>query len=220
MIRFAVLLCLPLLAACATTGEGPQTGALSEAGAAQEQNLYLDVIANLQKRDLHHAALAHLDEHDRRYGATPASARRRAESLLAVGETEKAEQAYLALVPRTEDGSAHAGLGAVYARQSRWREAQAAFEEAVKREPTRPGYLNNLGFALLRNDNRAAAEFRLRQAEQLDRESEEIRNNLISVLFADGRKEEAETRLTAVADRGQRDTIRRRAQKIARGEEG
>jgi Flp pilus assembly protein TadD len=221
MTRFAILLCLALLAACANPGNGPETGGdpATLSDAQRERALYLDLIAGLQKRDLHRAALAHLDEYDRRYGPSETSARRRAEALLAVGENARAEEAFLALVPVAKDGSAYAGLGATYARQSRWREAQAAFEEAVKREPTRPGYLNNLGFAMLRNGDIRGAEFRLRQAEELDQGSDEIRNNLTAVLLAGGRREDAETRLAAVADRGQRDTIRRQAQRIARGEE-
>ena len=223
MMRFAWLLCLPLLAACghlegALMGDGAQLSDTSEAG--REKALYLDVIGNLQKQNLHRAALAHLDEYDRRYGGSETSARRRAESLLAVGEDAQAERAWLALLPQVTDGAAYNGLGMVYARQQRWAESRANFEAAVQREPTRASYLNNLGYALFRAGERDRAGFRLRQAEELDPASGEIRNNLVTVLFADGRTAEAEQRLETVADRRQRDTIRRRAMRLAKGEEG
>jgi Flp pilus assembly protein TadD len=222
-MRFAWLLCLPLLTACGTLqnlsmGAESQLADTSEAG--REKALYLDVIADLQKQRLHRAALAHLDEYDRRYGPSETSGRRRAEALLAVGEDAQAEREWLALLPKVADGGAYNGLGQVYARQGRWSEAQANFEAAVQREPTRAGYLNNLGYALFRAGSRDRAAFRLRQAEELDPASDAIRNNLVTVLFADGRAPEAEQRLEAVADRRQRDTIRRRAMRLAKGEEG
>ncbi|WP_159998427.1 tetratricopeptide repeat protein [Roseomonas sp. 18066] len=210
-----------LLSGCGTLGLGGDSlaaGNAPESTGPRERGLYLDLIAGLQQRDLHRAALAHLDEFDTRFGATADTSMRRAESLAAIGEDARAEATFRARLGRGDDGPAQNGLGMLAGRRGRWAEAVAAFTAALAKQPTSTRYLNNLGYALYRAGQAEEAEFRLRQAEELDPASGEVRNNLILVLMANRRRDEAERRLAQIADTGLRDTVRRRAETLLRGE--
>ncbi|WP_424135090.1 tetratricopeptide repeat protein [Roseomonas chloroacetimidivorans] len=218
---FLSLLILPLLGGCAELAASLDTMSLSSEGrndgptGPQERDLYLDLIAGLQEKDLHRASLAHLDEYDKRFRPTARSLRLRAEAYTVVGPDSLAVATWKQLIGTADEAAAYNGLGRIYAGAGQWDDASDAFRSAVAKEPTNARYVNNYGFALLRAGNREQAEFRLLQAEELDRDNAEIRSNVILVLLANGKSTEADARLARIADAGARANLRRDAVRVA-----
>lgn len=197
MKRMATILCLAgWLSGCGTGLDSLPSlslgGARSDSDAGQAQTLYLDLIKGLQQRGLHRAALAHLDEFDRLHGRHPQASLLRAESLAQVGEDAAAWTAFQGLLRGPQAAAARHGLGLLAGRGERWPEAVTEFNAALALEPTSTRILNNLGYALLRSGDMTAAEFRLRQAAELEPGNGGVRNNLALLLAATNRNAEAE----------------------------
>lgn len=182
--------------------------------AGQPQALYLDLIAGLRQRDLHRAALAHLDEYERIYPSTPATQLLRGQSLLELHDDQAALAVFRQITRGPEVAAAQAGMGTAAARSGQWGQAVEAFTAATRLEPTNPRFLNNLGYALLRSGNTAQGEFRLRMANELAPNSAEIRNNLALLLLASNRRAEGERLLTQMPSAEARAALRREAAQI------
>lgn len=180
----------------------------------QPQALYLDVITGLRARGLHRAAIAHLDEYERRFARTPATALLRAQSLLEINDDQAALTVFQSIRSGPEAAAARAGTGTVMARQNDWDRAVEAFTAATQLEPTNPRFLNNLGYALLRQGNSGQGEYRLRMASELDPASAEIRNNLALLLLSSNRGPDGERLLAQTPSPEVRAAIRRAAAQI------
>ncbi len=164
------------------------------------KKLYLTMIADMRTRGRPWAALAHLDEFDRLYGRDAQAAVLRGDALLDVEDLAGAEAAYRGQLKGAEAAPAYRGLGRIASRRQDWPEAAKMFAEAVRRAPTTPNYVSDLGYALLKSGDRQGAVFRLRQAHDLAPEDPVIRNNLILALNALGDEaavKEATARLSA-----------------------
>ncbi|MDB5412250.1 MAG: hypothetical protein JWR10_585 [Rubritepida sp.] len=217
-IALAGSLSLVLLSGCSSLGldfsrmRGGEAPAPQAAG--QPETLYLDLITGLRGRGLHRAALAHLDEYERLYERTPATLLLRGQSLLDIRDDAAALEVFRQITSGPEAAAAQAGIGTAAARIERWDLAVEAFTEAVRREPTNPRYLNNLGYALLRSGNAREGEFRLRMAGELDPNSAEIRNNLALLLLATSRRPDGERLLALMPSAEARAALRREAAQI------
>jgi tetratricopeptide (TPR) repeat protein len=151
------------------------------------RQLFLGVVAALRQQGRASAALAFLDDYDRSYPNDPRAQRLRADCLMDVGQQAAAEPIYRRLLDGPEEAAAQAGLGQAAAAGGRWAEAARAFGQAAKLEPSTVRYLNNQGYALLRANDAAQAEFVLRKAAQLDPGNLQTRNNLILCLEREGK---------------------------------
>jgi len=151
------------------------------------RQLFLGVVAALREQGRASAALAFLDDYDRSYPGDPRAQRLRADCLMDVGQQAAAEPIYRRLLGGPEEAAAQAGLGQAAAAGGRWAEAARDFGQAARLEPSTVRYLNNQGYALLRANDAAQAEFVLRKAAQLDPENLQTRNNLILCLEREGK---------------------------------
>lgn len=225
MRRMAAPFALSLLAGCSSLplpsisfgGNSPprrDVEATAPLPPGQPEALYLDMIRGLRERGMHRAAIAHLDEYERRFRRTPGTTLLRGQSLLAIDDDQAALTVFRTITSGPEAAAAKAGIGTVMGRAGQWDRAVEAFTAATQIEPTNARYINNLGYALLRQGNTEQGEFRLRMASELDPSSAEIRNNLALLLLASNRRADGEQLLQQMPDGEARAAIRRAAAQI------
>ena len=120
----AALLCaaaLGALGACASQpggyglGEAAQTQLDQQRQQAKKDTpdsaqVYLSMIEQMQQKGLYFASLAHLDEYERKYGATPHTTLLRADALRVTGQPERSAEVYRTLLstPLAAQGNAAA----------------------------------------------------------------------------------------------------------------
>lgn len=176
-----VLACLAN-AGCQTIGGAPPPrAALSPTELRNDQrtrDLYLSIIVQLVQYEKYHAALAHIDEFERLYGATPRSRGLRADAWLALGELGNAEKEYSAIAKGPLAGVGRHGLGSVAAGRADWPAAVTYFEQAVREEPTNTRFLTDLSGAYLKVGRSNDADFALKKAQEL---SPDVRGLLSSL---------------------------------------
>lgn len=207
----AVALCAALLAGCSS---GPTMGAYGAPSAAAlmqaQQNdeekaklakpdtreLYLSMIRQVQDQGSYFASLAHIEQFRMQFGSAPDVDILRADALRETGQPDAAEQAYRQLLGSTEAAAAWHGLGLVAAQRKDYAGATQALREAVSRAPTQAFYLSDLGFALLRNGEPAAARVPLAQAAELQPDSKKVLSNLAVYLLVTGDRSRADAMMT------------------------
>jgi len=178
--------------------------AAADLDAQRSKRLYLDIIHRLRDDGKSHAALAYLDDFDKRYPGDAQAQLLRADCLLAVGRPAQAAALYNALVDGDYRADAQAGLGNVAAQSGNWAAAVNAYRAAVAADPVRAALRNDLGYALLKYGQRDDALFVLRQARELAPGDARIRNNLLLALEATGHGDEAAQVVAAIGDDGER----------------
>jgi tetratricopeptide (TPR) repeat protein len=149
---------------------------------AHSRTLYLSVIEELIKSDKAHAALAHLDEFDREYGASAPSEKLRADAWFAIGDMGKAEAGYRSILGGPLASFGKHGLGRIAAMRADWASASEQFGAAVLEQPTNPKFLNDYGCSLFRLGRMAEAETALRKAHELAPHDREISENVLVYL--------------------------------------
>ncbi len=175
------------LAGCQTSGRvpaaaiSPQTGLDAKAD-ERAHGLYLSVIGQLIENEMYHAALAHLDEFEHRYGMTATSHRLRGDAWLALGAFDDAEREYETIAQGPLAGFGSHGLGRVAAARENWTLASIYFERAARVQPTNIGFLNDFGCALYRLGRFDDAKFQLEKAAELSPSDLEVSVNLKTVL--------------------------------------
>ncbi len=182
--------------------------------AAKSRKLYLITIDKIAK-DRPLAALAYLDDYDRRFKGDPKASLLRADCLMRVGERTAAEQVYRTLLgggrgklADMDQGAGWAGLGRVLAARGQWVEAVSALNEAVAKQPINTAFISDLGYAQMMAGDSRGAVFRLRQARELAPQDAMVRNNLILALWAAGETRESEQMLQALSDPDERQELR------------
>jgi len=182
------------------------------AGEKQERSrtLYLSVIEELIKSGKAHAAMAHLDEYDRSYGAGPTSQRLRADAWFALGDMAKAEAGYQSVLTGEQAGYAKHGLGRIAAAHDDWAGASQRFDAAVKEQPTNPRFLNDLGCSLFRTGHFAEAEFTLRKAHELSPGDEEVIDNILVLLAKSNGAARLDDVFADIADPAERTRLKER----------
>jgi tetratricopeptide (TPR) repeat protein len=146
------------------------------------RDLYLSIIVQLVQYEKYHAALAHIDEFERLYGATPGSRGLRADAWLALGELGNAEKEYSAISKGPLAGMGHHGLGSVAAGRGDWPGAVTYFEQAVREEPTNTRFLTDLSGAYSKVGRSNDADFELKKAQELSPASNGDARRLLSSL--------------------------------------
>lgn len=169
------------------------------------RSLYLQLIHQARADGRPRAAIAYLDDFDRRYPGDRDARILRVNSLLDLNDLNGAEAA-AAVLP---DGGGSAVRGHLLAARGRWSEAIAPYSQAVQASPADPMLRNALGFAQLRAGLATEAAESLRGAVDLSPGTPVIRNNLLLALKVAGQNAEAEALLSTIRDEPHRDALRR-----------
>ncbi|MFC0204663.1 tetratricopeptide repeat protein [Novosphingobium soli] len=209
MIRF--LLPAMVLAGAGLTAAPVGAAELTHdaASEASTRGLYLALIRQARTDGRPRAAIAYLDDFDRRHPDDRDAQILRVNCLLDLSRVDEARRA-LARIPASDhSGAALAIRGHVMAAQGDWTGASAQYTAALQASPADPFIANALGYALLRAGQAQAAVEALRSAGDLAPDDAVLRNNLILALTVSGRLGEAEALLARVQDGGERSRLRR-----------
>jgi len=155
------------------------------------KGMYLGLIRQMQEQGMYFASLAHIDAYEQQNGSTPEVQRLRADALRETRQVEAADTAYRKLLTSPEAAAAWHGLGLMAAQNGDYKAATTSLREAVKREPTNPVMLSDLGYALLRSRDIAAARVPLAQAAELAPDNRKMIGNLALLLLVSGDAEKA-----------------------------
>jgi len=198
---FAIALVAVLAGGCASNSaklyaqqnEAAQLRQQAEEKAPTPDNkgMYLGLIRQMQEQGMYFASLAHIDAYEQQNGSTPEVQRLRADALRETSQAAAAEVAYRKLLNSPEAGAAWHGLGLLAAQNSDYGNAITSLREAVKREPTNPVMLSDLGYAMLRSGDFAAARVPLAQAAELAPDNRKMIGNLALLLLVSGDAERA-----------------------------
>ena len=137
----------------------------AQAGEAPDmRGLYLQLIHQARADGRPRAALAYLDDFDRRYPGDGEARLLRINSLLDLGQIDAAEA--VPLPAETADGGVSAARGHLLAARGRWSEAAACYGQASRASPADPLLRNALGYLSLRHvwGGRRRGERRSRRA--------------------------------------------------------
>lgn len=167
--------------------------------APSTRGLYLQLISQARADGRSRAALAYLDDFDRQYPDDLDARILRINSLLDLGDVDKAETAAAAL-PSGNDGRLSQIRGHLLVARGRWDDAVPLYQAAIRANPADAMLRNALGYAQLRAGRYAAAIETLRGAADLAPGEAVIRNNLALALTLDGRTAQAAEILRPVTE--------------------
>ena len=178
-----------------------------------DQRMYLELVHKMVAQGQYHAALAHLDQLEKRTSA-PQTRYLRAEALRYAGQMHEAESLYRSLSTGCMAGYGLHGLGLLAAEGGRLEQAEDFLRQAVRERPVDAESHNDLGMVLLLRGQRQSAREEFLTAAELDRKSLLPVENLIVLMLAEKQDEDAH-RLAAqrglnaqdlarLAERGQR----------------
>jgi Flp pilus assembly protein TadD len=219
-------LCVVLLGACTTQAGGYGLGdaALAQQDQQRQQakqdapdsaQVYLSMIEQMQQKGLYFASLAHLDEYERKYGATPHTTLLRADALRVTGQPGKSAEAYRSLLGTPLAAQGYRGLGLLAGAKGDFATAAQQLAHAVEASPTEAGLLSDLAYARLREGDIAGARVPMMEAAELDQKNPTIVSNLALYLLADGQVRNANGYMDAQnMPRATRDAVRRDAEAI------
>jgi Flp pilus assembly protein TadD len=193
------------LGGCASTGGyGLDARAVAqheaEAAAASaerkpdNQATYLTLIRQMQQKDLYFASLAHIDAYVKQYGNDPDVELLRANALRETGQDAAAANLYREVAQSSTPVAAAAwyGLGLIKGHAGDYAVAVADFQEAVRRDPTKVDYLNDLGYASLQLGDDAGARVAIAKAAELAPQNPKVVANLAVYLLTRGENARAE----------------------------
>ena len=166
------------------------------------RHLYLQLIQQARADGRPRAAIAYLDDFDRRYPGDGDARILRVNSLLDLGDVDAAEAAALSV-------QAPAIRGHLLAARGHWAQAIPLYRHAIAASPADPLLRNALGYALLRAGSPAEAIEALRAARDLAPADHIIRNNLLLALSVGGQRTEVEATLRQIRDGATQEALRR-----------
>lgn len=170
------------------------------------RNLYLQLIDQARADGRPRAAIAYLDDFDRRYPGDVQARVLRVNSLLDLNDVSGAEAAAASLPGGPESSAVR---GHLLCARERWAEAAALYRQAIGTSPADALLRNALGYALLRAGETAPAVEALRGALDLAPADRAIRNNLLLALTVSGQRAEADAMLRQIRDGGEQESLRR-----------
>jgi Flp pilus assembly protein TadD len=178
--------------------ERAELQALAEKSATAEKTpqleteaAYLQVVAQLQGKQLWFASFAHLDVLESKWAPSDASQLLRADALRHMGLAPESQAIYQKLVSGTKAGKALHGLGLLAAQSKHYELAVRQLSAARDLTPTDAVLLSDLGFALLNTAQAAAARIPLMQAAQLQPANVRIQSNVALYLVLHGEGQDA-----------------------------
>lgn len=209
----ASMLVAGLLAGCVSSPGNPD--AVVRAATPQDTaRLQTELVQDMMAKRQYFAALAHLEDVERRAGVTPQSALLRAQCLRHTDQLAEAEAVFRSLLDSPLAGEAEHGLGLILAR----RDLAAAvrhLSRAVRLQPTDARARNDLGYALMLSGRLDDARTQIATAQQLAPDDAKSRNNLIVLMHVMG-EADAAAQLENAADMppGLRQQLRRQAAEL------
>jgi Flp pilus assembly protein TadD len=186
---------IPLMLAATPAPDGP----------GSTRSLYLQLINQARADGRPRAAIAYLDDFERRYPGDADARTLRVNALLDLGDIEAAETA-AATLPNGGGSAIHGHLSAA---RGRWAEAVSFYQQAVAASPADPMLRNALGYAQLRAGEPESAIESLRGALDLAPATAVVRNNLLLALIAGGQAPLVSAMLDQIRDGRERDLLRR-----------
>ncbi|HLF97136.1 MAG TPA: tetratricopeptide repeat protein [Methylococcaceae bacterium] len=159
-------------------------------GFTAEQRMYVELVHRMVTQGQYHAALAHLDQLEKRTIA-PQTRYLRAEALRYAGQANEAESLYRSLSSGCMAGYGLHGLGLLAAEGGRLEQAEDFLRQAVRERPVDAESHNDLGMVLLLRGQRQSAREEFLTAAELDRKSLLPVENLIVLMLAEKHDEDA-----------------------------
>jgi Flp pilus assembly protein TadD len=214
--RTPLLLTILLLAGCTTPrGAAPAQAAAPAAEAslapASQSDLYLGVVDGLIRQQRYEAAIAFLAKYQKSQTLTPRYHKLAGDALAGAGRTDEALAAYRMALKSDFAAEAYNGIGRALSASGRWAEASENFRQAATLDPANAGYLNNFGYAQLKQNFRGAdlapVVSELQRAHELEPGSGVIRDNLALALALSGSRTEFLTFLETIPDPGRRKQV-------------
>ncbi|BBA32525.1 uncharacterized protein sS8_0560 [Methylocaldum marinum] len=179
-------------AAEAARGEAPFTPPTACGGnLSPEQRMYLELVQEMVKQGQNYAALAHLDQLEKKASPAPQNVYLRAEALRGIGQPEPAGKLYRSLLDGCMAGHSLHGLGLLAADAGHWAEAHDYLLRASRERPASADVHNDLGMVLLLTGRRNDARREFLTAAELDRKNPLPVENLIVLLLLEGDPREA-----------------------------
>lgn len=194
-LAFALLgfLILPGCAAAphmAAHAKAPAPAADASLAPMAQSELYLGVVDGLIRQQRFEAAIAFLAKYQKSEPLTPRYQKLAGDALTGAGRTGEAVMAYRQALKSELAAEAYNGIGRALAANGNWAEAAENFRQAATLDPANAGYLNNFGYAQLKQNFRGAdlapAVSEFRRAHELDPGSSLIRDNLALALSRSG----------------------------------
>lgn len=153
------------------------------AGPEQTARLHSELVRGMIDRGQYYAALAHLEEQERKTGGSDEIRHLRADTLSRLGRHDEAQQIYQGLLRGSFAAEAHHGIALYHQDKSNDAEALSHFRDAVRLKPTDAQMRNDLGYALMLQGEKADARLHLATAFELAAATERFRNNYIMALI-------------------------------------
>lgn len=154
-------------------------------------DMYLDLIARLQGKNLYFASLAHLDAFDHRWPNNPRATLMRANALRETGYPDRAVTLYENLLQTPFAASAQHGLGLIASKRGDFDAALQALSRASQLDPTNASVLNDLGYVQILARRMEDAGFNLHKAVELDPNNARAGANLALYYLLDNKPERA-----------------------------
>ncbi len=178
---------------------------------ASESNLYLGVVNGLIQQGRYEAAIAFLAQYQKSQPPSPRYYKLVGDALSGAGRYDEAVASYRQALKSDYAAQAYNGIGRTLSLRGLWAEAAENFRKAAVLDPSNATYLNNFGYAQLKQDFRGPAlqpvVRELERAHELDPGSALIRNNLALALALSGAKDKYRAFLDTIADPGQRKDV-------------
>lgn len=159
-------------------------------GPEQTAEIHTDLVRGMLAQGKYYAALAHLDELNRKMGQRDEFSYLRAEALAELGRQSEAEKVYKGLLRGKFAAEAYHGLALINA-DSDPALSMSYFQKAAKLRPTSATIRNDLGYALLLAGRRDESRIQFATAFELAPDDPKGRNNHIMMLLIDGREKNA-----------------------------
>ena len=183
-LGFVVVAC-SMLAACGSTRvvERSLDGGepLTQASAAEDRRVHMDLIRRMIDQNQNYAALAHIEAQQRSRNSDElrlleADVRRK------LNQTATAQQIYQSLLSGPYAAQAHHGMGLIWA-QSDPVQSLSHLRRAVQLAPTDVELRNDLGYSLMLARRYPDALPEMATAVELDPSSDKARNNLLILMI-------------------------------------
>jgi Flp pilus assembly protein TadD len=172
------------------------------------RGLYMALIRQARTDGRPRAAIAYLDDFDRRHPDDREGQLLRVNCLLDLDQVAAARSALGRIPASDRSGPAQAVRGHVLAAEGKWAQAAMQYAAALQASPADAFIGNALGYAQLRSGEPGLAVETLRGARDLAPDDTVVRNNLILALTMTGRLGEAEAMLNQVTDAKEKALLR------------
>jgi tetratricopeptide (TPR) repeat protein len=213
--RSFCVLALLLLPGCATpssrtTRAEPPAPETSMTPSAQS-DLYLGIVDGLIRQRRYEAAIGFLAKFQKNQALSPRYHKLAGDALAGAGRTDEAIASYRQALQSDFAAQAYNGIGRTLSADGKWILAAENFHQAATLDPTNATYLNNFGYAQLKQNFRGPALApvlsELQRAHELDPDSNLIRANLALALALSGSRTQFLAFLDTISDPGRRKEI-------------